>query len=58
MHRSDLPVGVLVDRECVDHPHGVALPQTLEFVDDLAVEVRGSSGRSHDWRMGQPNVCG
>ena len=36
----DLAVGVLVDRQRVDHPHGVALPQPLELVDDLAVEVR------------------
>ena len=35
----DLALGVLVDRQGVDHPHGVAFAQPLQFVDDLAVEV-------------------
>jgi hypothetical protein len=36
----DLALRVLVDREGVDDPDGVALPQRLELGDDLAVEVR------------------
>jgi hypothetical protein len=35
----ELTAGVLVDRERVDHPDGAGLPQSLEIVDDLAVEV-------------------
>ena len=40
MRHLDLPVGVLVDGERVDHPDGVALAQPLELLDDLPVEVR------------------
>jgi hypothetical protein len=36
----ELAVGVLVDRERVDHANRVALPQPLELGDDLAAEVR------------------
>ncbi len=39
MRDLDLAVGVLVDRERVDHAHGVALPELLELGDDLAVEL-------------------
>ena len=35
----DLPRLVLVDREGVDHPDGVALPQALQLGDDLAVKI-------------------
>jgi pSer/pThr/pTyr-binding forkhead associated (FHA) protein len=40
MLHLDLSVGVLVNRERVDDLHRVALPQTLQLGDDLAVELR------------------
>ena len=36
----ELTVGVLVDGQRIDHPNRVAVPQPLQFGDDLAVEVR------------------
>src|SRR5439155_23366960 len=39
MLNLDLSVDVLVDRERVDHAHGVALAQPFELGDDLAVEL-------------------
>src|SRR5262249_3307053 len=36
----DRAVGVLVDGQRVDHAHGAAPAEALEFLDDLAVEVR------------------
>ena len=32
-------VGVLVDGQRVDHPHGIAFAEPLQLADDLAVEV-------------------
>ena len=43
----DLALGVLVDGQCVDHAHRVALTQPLELGDDLAVEV-GVLEAEHD----------
>ncbi len=43
----DLPVGVLVHGERVDHADGVALAQALELGDDLAVEL-GVLEAQHD----------
>jgi hypothetical protein len=40
MNHLDLPVGVLVHRERVDHANAVGLTQALQLRDDLAVEVR------------------
>ena len=40
MHDLDAAHGVFVDRKGVDHAYGVTLPELLEFLDDLAVEVR------------------
>ena len=40
MLHLDLTVRVLVHGERVDHPHRPALAQTLQLLDDLAVEVR------------------
>jgi len=39
MLHLDLSVNVLVDRQRVDHAHGVALAQPFELGDDLAVEL-------------------
>ena len=36
----ELPLPVLVDGECIDHAHGVALPEALELRDHLALEMR------------------
>ena len=43
----DLAAGVLVDRQRVDHAHGVVLLQALELRDDLAVEL-GVLEAQHD----------
>ena len=43
----DLAGGVLVDGQRVDHAHRVALAQTLELGDDLAVEI-GLCEAQHD----------
>ena len=43
----DLAVGVLVDRQRVDHAHRVALAQPLELGDDLAVKL-GMLEAEHD----------
>src|SRR4051794_5647733 len=47
VHRREFSVGVLVDGQRVDHPDGVVLPQPLELVDDLAVEI-GFREPEHD----------
>ena len=39
MSDLDLTLGILVDGERVDHPHGVTLPEALQLLDDLAVEA-------------------
>ena len=39
MLRLQFTVRALVDRQRVDHPDGVARPQTLQFSDDLTVEL-------------------
>ena len=36
----DLSGGILVNRERVDYAHSLAVVQTLQLGDDLAVEVR------------------
>jgi hypothetical protein len=43
----ELAGGVLVDGQRVDHAHGVALTQSLELGDDLAVEL-GLLEAQHD----------
>ena len=43
----DLPACVLVDREGIDHSHGVALPQPLQLGDDLPVKL-GMVEAQHD----------
>jgi hypothetical protein len=40
MRHLNLPLGVFVDGQGVDHPDGVAVAQPLQLGDDLAVEVR------------------
>src|SRR4051794_38028419 len=40
MRDLDLAVGVLVHRQRVDYAHRVAVAQTLELLDDLAMELR------------------
>ena len=40
MLHLDLSGGILVNRESVDYAHRLAVVQTLQLGDDLAVEVR------------------
>jgi hypothetical protein len=44
----DLSLGVLVDRQRVDHAHGVALAQPLELGDDLAVELGVAEAENYE----------
>jgi hypothetical protein len=52
----ELAGGVLVDGQRVDHAYGVALAQSLELGDDLAVEV-GLLEAQHDQLNGSNRHC-
>ena len=45
---GELAVRVLVDDERVDDPHGVRLPEPLELLDDLSVEVGVFEAQHHE----------
>ena len=45
----DLSLGILVHRQCVDHPHRVALTQPFELRDHLAVKI--GMGKAQDKQL-------
>jgi hypothetical protein len=52
MRDLDLAVGVVVDRQGVDHPNGIAVAQPLQLLDDLAVEVQMVEAQQPEGRTG------